>query len=74
MPKNKNYLKFEKADGNVYFVSNKRTNEYLGEISVHRPWKKYIFAPSDDTFFCQMCMSEITDFLNSLNNAGERKA
>jgi len=63
----------KKSKTQVYNVSNKETNVYLGEIKWYSQWRQYCFFPETNTLFSLSCIKDIEEFLDELNTEHKRK-
>jgi len=56
-------------------LSVQDTNEPLGEIRWHAPWRRYCFFPEGLTLYDHECLREIADFVGekTLGRKAERK-
>jgi hypothetical protein len=52
-----------------YLVSEKKTGGQLGVIRWYGPWRGYCFFPSWDVVFDGGCLTQIVDWLVTLNAA-----
>ena len=55
----------------IWYIFNKRSNNFLGEIKWYGPWRSYCFCPISHTVFNKGCMTDIIDFIDQLHK--ERK-
>ena len=67
------YIEFilteKKPKTEVYIVTNKNNQGYLGEIKWHGPWRQYCFYPYKSTIYSVGCMEYINKFINKLMEA-----
>ena len=65
-----NWLEFlpleRKPKTTTYQVRNISNGSFAGVIYWYGGFRKYVFQPSEDSFFDANCLQEISDFLNSL--------
>jgi hypothetical protein len=47
----------------VWWVVNKYDNFQLGWIAWFPPWRKYSFSPKENTVYEQVCLREISNFI-----------
>ena len=68
-PITKKYLIFDRyvTLDSDFIVKNKRKKEDIGTIGYFKKWKKYVFYPYSDTYFCSICLTEIKEFMEELN-------
>lgn len=66
----KKHLAFEKkqSNENEYLIINQKTKDVLGQIYFYKPWDKWVFEPTPDSFFSQICIETILDFIKELDN------
>lgn len=55
-------LKDRKTDR--WLVTND-SNFHLGEVRWHGHWRRYVFAPNDQTVFDSSCLNEIMIFIET---------
>jgi hypothetical protein len=48
---------------NIYEVFSKEGNYLLGRIKWYGRWRKYIFEPCDGTLYEEVCMRDISQFI-----------
>jgi hypothetical protein len=70
------YLEFReisKLDKKTKYIQviSKLHGFILGEIRWYGAWRQYVFYPAHDTLYNRTCLSEMSEYLNSLMN--ERK-
>lgn len=72
----KTYLKFKKRENvEEWMVLNKK-GQFLGDIAFHKSWKRFAFYPDTsiyerDIYLCSMCLREIVDFIEGINETKE---
>ena len=70
------YLTFElmpeqSSKTSAWFCKNKRSGTVLAHVKFHPPWRQYCFFPVIQAVYNKGCLSDISDFLNQLQE--ERK-
>jgi len=46
-------------------VVSAHDNSYLGCISWHAPWRRYVFKPQSNSLFDASCLSEVQTHINA---------
>ena len=67
------WLKFEDEETDrktrIVLVGEVKTNEYLGTIEYHPPWRQYVFSGAmGETIWNDECLRELADQVTALNN------
>lgn len=62
------FIKFEKKEfANKWYVLNRKDESILGEITYYQPWKKWVFAATNnDIIFDAVCLKDIVEFMEQL--------
>ena len=62
----KTYLLFTlgppKPKTKTWLVSSRLNGNSVGVVEWHGPWRRYVFAPDQDTIFEETCLRQIADF------------
>lgn len=58
----------------IFLVNSTEDGSFLGEIRWFGRWRKYCFFPADSAVFEQVCMRDISDFIESETNLHRRAA
>ena len=61
----------DKPKTEVWAIINKSSDESIGQIEWHYPWRQYVIIPEPSTVFNDGCLETITAFIKRLNK--ERK-
>ncbi len=71
------YLVFKelipKPKTRVFDVRSKSSNEHLGEIKWHGPWRQYCFFTTKDyeqTFWSKGCLADLIKFIEKIKQKG----
>ena len=49
----------------IFLVQNPENGSFLGEVRWHGAWRKYCFFPTVGTLFEQVCLRDISDFIEA---------
>ena len=49
-----------------YKCMNNKSSAVLGEIFYYTPWRKYVFAMTEDAVFDDSCLRDVINFLEQL--------
>lgn len=62
------FIKFEKNEfRSVWNILNRKDESVLGEITYYHPWKKWVFAATNnDIIFDAVCLKDIVEFMEQL--------
>ena len=63
----------QKPKTQVWTIMNKYENGLLGEIRWYPGWRKYSFFPLMGTLYEEVCLREISDFIEKLTKEHKRK-
>ena len=68
------YIKFVEVPLVTYktlFFScrNNRTNNELGFVEWHEPWKQYCYFPNTEAVYSAECLNDISAFLKEIKDA-----
>lgn len=63
----------EKEKTNVYECRNNKTDDILGLIKWHGPWRRYCYFPSCAAVYSDGCLDDIRDFIDKQMKAREEK-
>jgi hypothetical protein len=53
----------ESGKTHTFRVDSTQDGSYLGRISWFGRWRKYVFFPASNTIFEQVCMRDISEFI-----------
>lgn len=51
----------------IWLVRNTRTDEDIGHIRWHGPWRGYVFEAAEAGFYDEKCLKQISDFIITAN-------
>lgn len=56
-----------------YVVTNNKSEDVLGFIKWHGPWRQYVFSPVPRTLFSSGCLADIEAFLDEANELHKQR-
>ena len=49
----------------IFMVNSTESGDLLGQVRWYAPWRKYCFYPTQGTIFEQVCMRDLSDFIET---------
>jgi len=67
------FIQFKQLSEDSFLCFNNRSGVEIGVVVYYPPWKMYVYQPEQDTVYSPDCLTDIADFLQSLNKAKKEK-